>query len=141
MNVNICTCSANCLFYELLCYINNWQAAALQLHSRHRNNNKMLNSSGLDVGTNFKHLNMGSSKTLTGIPSTDWVKNKHTGNQSHRTKDLQTKTHNYWQKSLGAIFTRALPLYLRETKRGQKRIFLYLLTNVLEGKPPSIFLW
>lgn len=57
---------------------------------------------------------------------------------THETSHITQKTCNYWQKTVGAIFTWALPLYPWERMRGQKRIFLYLPAHKCAGRETTI---
>lgn len=122
-------------FHELLGFTNNWQfrssvysSTALQTPKK---NNKMLNSSGLNVGVDFKHLKAGSSKTLNGIPvPTELTMNRR---PTHKNTHLLAESR--------AIFTRALTLYLWELKGGQRRIFLYLPAQKCEERETTILLF
>lgn len=90
------------------------------------NNNKMFNSSCLNVCINYKHLKMGSGKTLLDIP--EWTRAKthtHTHNPT-LDKMLTHKTAHLLAEVCGSYFYLGLTSVPLKEERGQKRKCVHL---------------
>lgn len=87
---------------------------------------KMLNSSGLNVGINFKHLKAGSGKTPTGISVQ--TGNKHTEGPTH-TKKHTIIGRRTWELFFNSAFT-FVPL--REEERTKENIFVFACSEMCE---------